>query len=152
LDVVAMAAMADGEGAAAVVDVADAGGNGGAYGLRPFLRAVGTRFDARCERCEICYRIRLEAAARYAAHGGYEGFSTTLLISPYQQHDRLRAIGEQVSLRYGVRFVYQDFRPMFRAGQNAAREMGLYRQKYCGCIFSEEERYAPTNTPANAPV
>jgi predicted adenine nucleotide alpha hydrolase (AANH) superfamily ATPase len=72
---------------------------------------------------------------------GFESFSTTLLISPYQNHDLLRKAGEEAAKRYGVAFLYRDFRPLFREGQRQAREMGLYMQKYCGCIFSEEERY-----------
>ena len=110
----------------------------GAYGLRPFLAAVGTDFGARCD---VCYRMRLEAAARYAARHGFDGFSTTLLISPYQKHERLRTLAEQAAETFGSAFIYRDFRPAFRAGQQATREMGLYRQKYCGCVFSEEERY-----------
>ena len=112
--------------------------DGESYGLRPFLNAVHDAFEARCD---ICYRLRLDAAARYAAANGYDGFSTTLLISPYQQHERLRALGEQAANTHGVTFLYRDFRPLFRAGQQMAKERGLYRQKYCGCIFSEEERY-----------
>ena len=119
------------EGVEAVWDV-------GVYGLRPFLSAVGSDFDNRCEKC---YLMRLDAAAQYAREHCFDGFSTTLLISPYQQHDRLRELGYQASERHSVSFVYRDFRPLFREGQQAARKMGLYRQKYCGCVFSEEERY-----------
>ena len=108
------------------------------YGLRDFLQAVGMDFDSRCG---VCYDMRLEAAAQYAAAQGYDSFTTTLLISPYQNHELLRATGEKMAQRYGVAFLYRDFRPFFREGQKAAREMGLYMQKYCGCIFSEEARY-----------
>ncbi len=92
-------------------------------------------------RCSRCYEIRLEGTARYAAEHGYEQFSTTLLISPYQNHDLLRETGEYMAQKHGVAFLYRDFRPYFREGQQKAREMELYMQKYCGCIFSEEERY-----------
>ena len=67
---------------------------------------------------------------------------TTLLISPYQNHELLRATGEELAAAYGVSFLYRDFRPGFRAGQQKARELGFYMQKYCGCVFSEEDRYA----------
>ena len=109
------------------------------YGLRDFVRAVAGDID---HRCGHCYRVRLEETARFAAEHGYEAFSTTLLISPYQNHDLLRAVGEEMAARYGVPFLYRDFRPGFRAGQAKARELGLYMQKYCGCVFSEEDRYA----------
>lgn len=68
-------------------------------------------------------------------------FTTTLLISPYQQHALLIEAGERAAAAHGIDFLYRDFRPLFRQGQQRARELGLYMQKYCGCIFSEEERY-----------
>lgn len=108
------------------------------YGLRPFLTEVDGAFDARCP---VCYRMRLDGAAAYAAEHGYGAFTTTLLISPYQDHELLIEAGERASQEYGVPFLYRDFRPYFREGQSRARELGLYLQKYCGCIFSEEDRY-----------
>lgn len=111
---------------------------GGGYGLRSFLGQVGEDFDGRCA---VCYRMRLEAAAEAAAQGGFDAFTTTLLISPYQNHELLRQVGEAAGARCGVPFLYRDFRPVFRQGQEQARQLGLYMQKYCGCIFSEEERY-----------
>lgn len=108
------------------------------YGLRLFLDETYQTGD---KRCVTCYRLRLEAAARTAAEQGFDCFSTTLLISPYQNHESLRTIGEEAAQKVGVTFLYRDFRPLFRAGQQKAKELGLYRQKYCGCIFSEEERY-----------
>ncbi len=108
------------------------------YGLRPFLQTVGTQFD---NRCENCYRTRLEETARTAAQNGFSSFTTTLLISPYQDHDLIVKVANDAAERYGISFLYRDFRPLFREGQQKAREMGLYMQKYCGCIFSEEERY-----------
>ncbi len=68
---------------------------------------------------------------------GYDTFSTTLLISPYQNHDALKQIGEEMAQKYNLIFLYRDFRPGFREGQAEARELGLYMQKYCGCVFSE---------------
>ena len=85
--------------------------------------------------------IRLGTAAKYAAEHGYDAFPSSLLISPYQDHELLKAVGETMGKKYGVPFYYRDFRPGFREGQSKAREMGLYMQKYCGCIFSEEDRY-----------
>ena len=93
-------------------------------------------------RCGHCYRLRLEQTARYAAAHGFDSFTSTLFVSPYQNHDLLRQTAEAAAARYGVAFLYRDFRPGFRQGQQEARELGLYMQKYCGCVFSEEERYA----------
>lgn len=87
-------------------------------------------------RCHRCYSLRLEKAAQLAAQMGYDAFSTTLLVSPYQKHDLIKELGEKYALKYGTAFLYRDFRPGFRQGQQMARDMGLYRQKYCGCILS----------------
>lgn len=93
-------------------------------------------------RCtNYCYRTRLEKTAQYAKENGYDSFSTTLLVSPYQKHDDIKRIGEELAEKYGLEFHYVDFRAGYREGQAKARELGLYMQKYCGCIFSEEERF-----------
>lgn len=92
-------------------------------------------------RCRSCYRIRLDEAARAAAELGVPCFSTTLTISPYQNHDLLQKEGEEAAKRYGVNFIYEDMRPGFRESAEMTKEMGLYRQPYCGCIFSEKARY-----------
>ena len=89
-------------------------------------------------RCLMCYDVRMDLTARYAADNGYDAFTTTLLVSPYQQHDKIAQTAEEKGKKYGVAFEYHDWRPHFREGQNMAREAGLYRQKYCGCIFSLE--------------
>ena len=68
--------------------------------------------------------------------------TTPLQVSPYQNHEMINKIGKTLEKQYGVKFLYRDFRIGFRQGQQKARELGLYMQKYCGCIFSEEERYA----------
>jgi tRNA A37 threonylcarbamoyladenosine dehydratase/predicted adenine nucleotide alpha hydrolase (AANH) superfamily ATPase len=116
------------------------------YGLRTFLGEVLPENGIRCGvRCHKCYALRLEKAAFTAAQDGYDAFATSLLVSPYQDHDALRRIGEQAAAKYGVEFLYMDFRPSFREGQAQARAAGLYMQKYCGCIFSEEERYLQKN-------
>lgn len=109
------------------------------YGLRPFIQAVAEDID---HRCAWCYARRLEETARFAAEHGYTHFSTTLLISPYQQHDVIARTGETAAARYNIQFLYRDFRSLFREGQAKARALGLYMQKYCGCIFSEEDRYS----------
>ena len=105
------------------------------YGLVPFCQKVSKHLEARCQM--YCYPVRLEQTAKYAKEHGYDAFSTTLLVSPYQKHDIIREIGERVAEKYGLTFLYRDFRVGFRQGQAKARSWGLYMQKYCGCIFSE---------------
>jgi predicted adenine nucleotide alpha hydrolase (AANH) superfamily ATPase len=113
-----------------------------AYGLRIFLHGVFPHSVDAPQRCSFCYRLRLEKTAACAAQNGFDAFSTSLLASPYQRHDEIRSTAEECAAQHGVAFLYRDFRPHFRAGQNAARAQGLYMQKYCGCIFSEEDRYS----------
>jgi len=90
-------------------------------------------------RCEMCYHKRISFTAATARERGFNAFSTTLLISPYQNHKLVAAICDEQARINGVAFFYNDFRPYFREGQKIAREMDLYRQKYCGCIFSTPE-------------
>ena len=87
-------------------------------------------------RCEMCYGMRLEKAAAFAAENGFDKFTTSLLVSPYQKHEFIRELGEKYAEKHGIEFFYMDFRSGFRQGQQKAKEMGLYRQKYCGCIKS----------------
>jgi len=108
------------------------------YGLRAFIRSVVFHED---DRCRICYRLRLRRAARTAADMGLDGFTSTLLYSRYQKHELIRRTGEEAAAEAGVPFFYQDFRVGWQAGIDGAIEMGLYRQAYCGCIYSEQERY-----------
>lgn len=91
-------------------------------------------------RCTMCYAVRMEKAAAFAKGKGFDAFTTTLLVSPYQKHELIRELGEKYAAKYGVQFYYRDFRPGFRQGQQQAKEMGLYRQKFCGCIISYRER------------
>jgi len=87
-------------------------------------------------RCTMCYDIRLEETARYASLNGFDYFSTTLLGSIYQDHDKIISLAGKYEKEYGIRFYYLDFREGFRIGQQMAREADIYRQKYCGCICS----------------
>jgi hypothetical protein len=83
--------------------------------------------------------------AEYASKNGFDGFTTTLLISPYQDHDKIKAIADETAKKYSVLFIYEDFRKGFRESHRLSREMGLYHQKYCGCIYSERERFVIRN-------
>ena len=108
------------------------------YGLRPFVQEVAEDISGRCK---YCYQVRMDWTAKKAVEQGFDGFSTSLLISPYQNHEGIILAAEEASKKYGVPFIYRDFRPLFQKGQERARELGFYMQKYCGCIFSEEDRY-----------
>jgi hypothetical protein len=111
------------------------------YGLVPFLERV--RPDG-SGRCPICYADRLGRTARFAAEQGAEAFSTTLTSSTHQNHDQIRQAGDAAAAEAGVEFVYRDLRDHAAEGQAIARRLSLYRQQYCGCIFSEYERYKDT--------
>jgi predicted adenine nucleotide alpha hydrolase (AANH) superfamily ATPase len=108
------------------------------YALEDFLKAVSGRGP---ERCSVCYAMRLDRTARAAKKLNFDGFTTSLLASPYQKFDGIIAQGRKAAKRHGVIFLAEDFRPGWRRSQNMSRELELYRQKYCGCIYSEMERY-----------
>lgn len=90
-------------------------------------------------RCRACYRLRLGMAATYAAEHGYDALATTLSVSPYQNHDDIRREGERASSAVGIAWVDRDFRERYPAATARSRELGMYRQNYCGCVFSEGE-------------
>jgi epoxyqueuosine reductase len=98
-------------------------------------------------RCSLCYRIRMEKAAAKARELGCEAFSTTLLYSRYQPHDLLQETAEAVARETGVPFYYEDFRIGWARGVQESRRLGMYRQRYCGCLYSERERFLE-DTPA----
>lgn len=92
-------------------------------------------------RCYNCYLLRLEKTAKYAKEKRFDFFSTTLLISPHQKHELIKEVGEKIADEVGVDFYYDDLREGYDQARKMTREKGLYSQKYCGCIFSEKERY-----------
>jgi len=108
------------------------------YALRPFIREVAEDIAHRCSKC---YEMRLFETAKQAKELGFDSFTASLFISPYQNHELMRQTAERAAEMYDIEFLYRDFRPWFHAGQDKARELGFYMQKYCGCVFSEEERY-----------
>ncbi|MDH4222181.1 MAG: epoxyqueuosine reductase QueH [candidate division Zixibacteria bacterium] len=108
------------------------------YDLEGFLKEILPHLE---DRCRFCYQLRLGRTARVAREKGFEAFSTTLLVSPTQKHEIINEIGEKLAEEYKIKFFYEDLRPGYYEGKNLAKEMNLYRQKYCGCIFSEKERY-----------
>jgi len=111
------------------------------YPLEGFLRQVAFREE---DRCRHCYRLRLVKTAQIAKNGGFNAFTTTLLYSRFQKHDLIRCIGEEVAVKYGISFLYRDFREGWSEGVRISKALGLYRQPYCGCIYSEKERYCRT--------
>jgi len=115
------------------------------YGLREFLENVDWRGS---ERCADCYRLRLGRTAREAADRGFDAFATTLLGSTQQHHRLVRRVAEACSEEHGVEFLYRDWRPLAEQSHERAGKMGLYRQNYCGCVFSEWERFRDTSLHA----
>jgi len=113
-----------------------------AYDPKVFLRSVP--WD-RPRRCVACYRLRLAETARVAAERGCTAMTTTLLASVHQDHEAVHAIGEAEAAARGLEFQYEDWRSLAPHGHEEAKRRNLYRQQYCGCIFSEQERFAPTN-------
>lgn len=107
------------------------------YGLDEFCKNVVCDLQNRC--VNYCYKIRMEKTVQYAKENGYDAFTTTLFVSPYQRHEELKKVCEDLAKKYDIEFLYRDFRIGFREGQAKARELGLYMQRYCGCIFSEEQ-------------
>lgn len=108
------------------------------YGLRDYLRKVVFNEDSRCG---LCYDIRLNEVIEQAKKTGADAFTTTLLYSRYQDHELIRYKAEQLAVLHKIPFYYYDFREGWQQGIDMSKEMGLYRQSYCGCIYSEQERY-----------
>ena len=117
------------------------------YEVVAFMRAIHGHERFR-ERCAICYRMRLERTALVAAREGFDTFSTTLLISPYQDQETIRTLGERAAEHHGGSFVFENLRRGWAAHHQMVRDCELYSQKYCGCLYSEWEaldRYAETH-------
>jgi epoxyqueuosine reductase len=93
------------------------------------------------DRCLACYRMRLERAFQKVGEVGAEGLTTTLLYSKYQRHEDIAQIGDELSQKFSIPFLYRDFRTLWRQGQTDAVTLGLYKQQYCGCVISEQERF-----------
>jgi len=106
-------------------------------GMEEWLREVVFR---EAQKCRICFNFRMDRVAALAEAKGFDAFSTTLLYSRFQKHDLLKSICEAVSETHGIPFVYRDWRTGWNEGVKRYRKLGLYRQKYCGCIYSEKER------------
>jgi hypothetical protein len=111
------------------------------YLPQEFFREINFKEGAPL-RCAVCWKMRLKETARTAKEKGFNYFTTTLLVSPYQNHEVLRNLGDEAAREEGVEFYYADFRLGFKKAHEEARSKGVYTQKYCGCIYSEMERYS----------
>ena len=112
------------------------------YDLEGFLRQASFREE---NRCRFCYHDRLESTAKLARHGKFDAFSSTLLYSKFQKHELITSIGESIGKKTGIPFYYHDFREGWKKGIDTSKMHGLYRQQYCGCIYSEKERFYKEN-------
>ena len=108
------------------------------YDLEEFIRNVDFR---EAERCNYCYHDRLRSTALIAKRGKFDCFSSTLLYSKFQKHEMIKSMGEAIGRSLGVTFFYEDFRTGWKEGIKTSKDLEMYRQPYCGCIYSEKERY-----------
>jgi len=103
-----------------------------------FRQVVG--YEA--QRCQYCFRLRLSKTAETALRMGFDAFTTSLLISPHQKHDWLREVGHKLAQENGIAFLYADLRKRYSDSRHITKGLNLYRQQYCGCVYSEWERFA----------
>lgn len=116
------------------------------YRPEEFFQALNLK-EALPERCSICWSLRLKKTAQIAKEKGCTYFSTTLLVSPYQDQELLQKIGSDIAKEAGVEFYYEDFRPGFKKAHAEAKSKGIYCQKYCGCIYGELEQCRKSAKP-----
>ena len=92
-------------------------------------------------RCHICYKLRLEKTATMASDGNYDYFSTTLTVSPYKNSKILNEIGESLAVKYNIKWLYSDFKKKdgYKKSVELSKKYNLYRQDYCGCIYSKRD-------------
>lgn len=112
----------------------------GKYNAENFFDFIKSR-EEKPERCNLCWQMRLKDTAHFARQNNVEYFTTTLLVSPYQDQNSLKNIGQKVEGQTGIKFLYEDFRPGFRESHNQAKKSGMYCQKYCGCSYSQAKRF-----------
>ncbi len=105
-----------------------------------FRQVVGHEHELK--RCRYCFQLRLSKTAETARQMGFDAFTTTLLISPHQKHDQLREIGNELAEGNGIDFLYIDLRKRYSDSRRMTKPLNLHRQQYCGCVYSEWERYA----------
>ncbi len=111
----------------------------GDYDMTDYFKQVAGHES---ERCRYCFKLRLKKTAETALENGFGAFTTSLLISPHQEHDRLREVGQSLNQELGLDFLYSDLRKRYSDSRRLTRGLNLYRQQYCGCLYSERERHA----------
>lgn len=112
------------------------------YQLREFLNKALLAEKIQNGRCQMCYTWRLEETAKFAKENGFDAFTSSLFVSVYQQHEVMKETAQIIAKKVGINFFYEDFRLGWQEGIDISHKLELYRQPYCGCIFSEEERYS----------
>lgn len=110
------------------------------YEREKYFSAVAGHLEKE-SRCGFCYRLRLFETALTAKVEGFDAFTTTLSISPYQDHEVLKQVGSEVQLAVGIPFLYEDLRHGYLESRMMARDLDLYRQNYCGCLYSFADRF-----------
>ena len=108
------------------------------YDFQEYFRRVAGH---ETERCAMCFALRFEQIARQASEMGISAFTSSLLISPHQQHEIAKIAGERAAVQHNVQFLYADLRKRYSDSRRITNPIELYRQQYCGCIYSEYERY-----------
>lgn len=99
----------------------------------------GTDPEMRPQRCRACYRLRMDEACRYASENGFDGVATTLTVSPYQYTEIIKEELEAACEPYGLTPVFHDYREQYSEATRRSKALGMYRQNYCGCVFSKVE-------------
>lgn len=108
------------------------------YDIERFLQGAVYREN---NRCEACYYDRLEMTVKTAVAGKFTHFSSVLLYSKFQNHEKIVEISKALAVKYKIEFYYEDFREYWKEGIELSKADGMYRQQYCGCIYSERDRY-----------
>lgn len=111
------------------------------YGLNEYLENIDYKGG---NRCNDCYSLRLNVSAQFAKDNNFDAFTSTLLFSKHQDHDKIKSLGVDIAKKIGIEFAYFDYRHMAEECQEIVKRRMIYKQSYCGCIFSEYERYKDT--------
>lgn len=111
------------------------------YGIKEYLKNVNYEGN---DRCADCYAMRLRFVVAFSKKNGFDAFTSTMLFSVYQNHEQLKTLSENLAREHNSKFIYRDYRYLSECSHDLAKRKMIYRQGYCGCIFSEYERYKDT--------
>jgi predicted adenine nucleotide alpha hydrolase (AANH) superfamily ATPase len=114
------------------------------YDTADFFIKINSKRDTPL-RCKLCWELRLEKTAKFAKENSFDAFTSTLLVSPYQNQELLKKTGEKYADEVGVKFYYEDFRPGYKESVTESKRKGMYRQKYCGCLYSQDRKQKSEN-------